>query len=118
MESVEELCDHIALINKSKKIVDGPTSEIREKYKQNIFEIRYRGEFEKVSGALGHKVKILDHKEEKGVNLLKVQYLNGDSNNLLIQTILPFAEIVSFEEVIPGMNDVFITAVEESNKSN
>jgi ABC-2 type transport system ATP-binding protein len=42
MSSVEELCDHIALINKSVKIEDGPTNQIREKYKSNIFEIRYK----------------------------------------------------------------------------
>jgi ABC-2 type transport system ATP-binding protein len=41
MASVEELCDHIALINKSVKIVDGPTNEIRERYKSNLFEITY-----------------------------------------------------------------------------
>jgi ABC-2 type transport system ATP-binding protein len=116
MGSVEELCDHIALINKSVKIVDGPTDEIREKYKQNIFEIRYRGDFDKVSKVLGQNTMVLEHAEEKRENQLKVQYLNGDSNNQLIQTIMPVAEIISFEEIIPSMNDVFISAVEESNK--
>ncbi|MCG6186519.1 ABC transporter ATP-binding protein [Maribellus maritimus] len=116
MESVEELCDHIALINKSKKIVDGPTDEIREKYKQNIFEVKYKGEFEEVEKALGQKMKILGHAESEKENQLTVQYLNGDSNNKLIQQLLPVAEIISFEEIIPSMNDVFITAVEESNK--
>ncbi len=117
MGSVEELCDHIALINKSKKIVDGPTAKIREKYKQNIFEVKYRGNFSDIEKVLGQKMKVLEHAEDGRLNQLKVQYLNGDSNNQLIQTLLPVAEIVSFEEVIPSMNDVFITAVEESNKS-
>jgi len=117
MGSVEELCDHIALINKSEKIVDGPTAEIREKYKQNIFEVKYRGDFEKVNKALGIKIKVLEHNESRKENRLRIQHLNGNSNNDLIQTILPVAEIISFEEIIPGMNDVFITAVEESNKS-
>jgi len=115
MESVEELCGHIALINKSKKIVDGPTAEIRGKYKQNIFEVKYRGNFGDVEKALGQKMKVLEHAENEKGNQLKVQYLNGDSNNQLIQALLPVAEIVSFEEIIPSMNDVFITAVEESN---
>jgi ABC-2 type transport system ATP-binding protein len=117
MSSVEELCDHIALINKSEKIVDGPTDEIRQRYKQNIFEVKYRGNFEVVEKNLGQKMKILAHSEEKNENRIKIQFLNGDSNNQLIQTLLPVAEIVSFEEIIPGMNDVFITAVEDSNKS-
>lgn len=116
MESVEELCDHIALINKSVKIEDGPTNEIREKYKSNIFEVKYKGDFDKVSHTLGKKFEILSHEENKRENQLKVKYINGKSNNELIQALIPVSEICSFEEVIPSMNDVFIKAVEESNK--
>ena len=116
MGSVEELCDNIALINKSVKIVDGETDEIRERYKSNIFEIRYRGDFEKVNTSLGHQYKVIEHSEDKKENNLTVQYLNGNSNNDLLQALIPVAEIISFEEVIPSMNDVFIKAVEESNK--
>lgn len=117
MGSVEELCDHIALINKSKKIVDGPTNEIRERFKSNIYEVRYKGEIDIVEKALGYQYKILNHEAEKLENHLTVQYLNGNSNNDLIKTLIPVAEIRSFEEVIPSMNDVFIKAVEESNKN-
>ena len=115
MGSVEELCDHIALINKSVKIVDGPTDEIRQKYKSNLFEIKYKGNFELVDKALGRSFKILEHAESEKENQLQVQYLNGDSNNDLLQAIMPVAEILSFEEIIPSMNDVFIKAVNESN---
>jgi ABC-2 type transport system ATP-binding protein len=115
MGSVEELCDHIALINKSVKIVDGPTDEIRQKYKSNLFEIKYKGNFEQVDQALGRSFKILEHAESEKENQLQVQYLNGDSNNDLLQAIMPVAEILSFEEIIPSMNDVFIKAVNESN---
>ncbi len=117
MGSVEELCDHIALINKSVKIEDGPTDEIREKYKSNIYEIRYRGEYNSVSRSLGQQYKIIGHTELKKENHLTVQYLNGNSNNDLLQALIPVSEILSFEEVIPSMNDVFIKAVEKSNKN-
>ncbi|MFW6259375.1 MAG: ABC transporter ATP-binding protein [Tangfeifania sp.] len=116
MGSVEELCDHIALINKSYKIEDGPTNQIREKYKSNIFEIRYRGKFEQVDATLGNQFKILDHTESKNENYLRIQHLDDGSNNQLLQAIIPAAEILSFEEVIPGMNDVFIKAVQEDKK--
>ncbi len=116
MGSVEELCDHIALINKSVKIVDGPTHEIREKYKSNIFEIAYRGDFRKVSQLLGEEIKILEHAEDKTGNRLRVQYLNGNSNNRVIQAIMPAAEILVFKEIIPSMNDVFIKAVQDDKK--
>lgn len=116
MESVEELCDHIALINKSVKIVDGQTDEIRERYKSNIFEVKYKGDFEKVSKSLSGQITVLDHSENGKVNQIKVQFESAKSNNDLIQSLMPVAEILSFEEIIPSMNDVFIRAVEESNK--
>lgn len=116
MGSVEELCDNIALINKSVKIEDGPTDEIREKYKSNVYEIKYHGDFDKVSTVLGQDFKIIKHLKQKKVNLLKVQYLNGNSNNDLLNLLIPVAEIRSFEEIIPSMNDVFIKAVEKSNQ--
>ena len=116
MGSVEELCDHIALINKSYKIEDGPTNQIREKYKSNIFEIKYRGNFEQVDATLGNQFKILDHAENKNENYLRVQHLDDGSNNQLLQAIIPAAEILSFEEIIPSMNDVFIKAVQEDKK--
>ncbi len=116
MGSVEELCDNIALINKSVKIEDGPTNEIREKYKSNTFEIKYRGEFEKISQTLGQQYKIIEHSETGHENHLKVQFLNVNSNNELLKSIIPVSEIIAFEEIIPGMNEVFIKAVEKANK--
>jgi ABC-2 type transport system ATP-binding protein len=118
MESVEELCDHIALINKSVKIVDGQTDEIRERFKSNVFEIKYKGSFNEVSNVLTNRFKILDHIENSHINQITVEYLHGRSNNDIIQALIPVSEILSFEEKIPSMNDVFIKAVEESNKNH
>lgn len=115
MDSVEELCDHIALINKSVKIVDGPTNEIRQRYKSNIFEITYKGNFEQVASLLQQHFIIVGHTEQASENILRVQHINGKGNNELIRIILPSAEILSFREIIPGMNDVFIKAVHEAN---
>lgn len=116
MESVEELCDHIALINKSVKIVDGQTDEIRERYKSNVFEVRYKGSFNEVNKVLNNQFTILNHVENNRLNQITIEYLHGKSNNDLIQALIPVSEILSFEEKIPSMNDVFIRAVEESNK--
>jgi ABC-2 type transport system ATP-binding protein len=116
MESVEELCDHIALINKSIKIVDGQTDEIRERYKSNIFEVKYRGDFDKVNRALSQKITVLDHVENGRDNQITVQHFHEKSNNDLIQILIPVVEILSFEEKIPSMNEVFIKAVQESNR--
>jgi ABC-2 type transport system ATP-binding protein len=116
MESVEELCDHIVLINKSVKIVDGKPDEIRKKYKSNIFEIRYLGNFEQVQETLGLHYEVVEHAERKTENRLRVQLHNGHTNNDLLRTLIPVTEIISFEEIIPSMNDVFIRAVQEANK--
>ncbi len=117
MGSVEELCDHIALINKSHKIVEGQVDEIRARYKSNVFEVKYRGDFDKVSRALSGQIKVLDHVEDKRGSQITVEHFNGKSNNDLIQALIPVAEILSFEEKIPSMNDVFIKAVEDSNQN-
>jgi ABC-2 type transport system ATP-binding protein len=115
MGSVEELCDHIVLINKSVKIVDGSPDEIRNNYKSNLFEVRYLGNFEQVQSTLKPHFEIVNHTEQKAENTIRIQLPNGHSNNDLLRVLIPVAEIISFEEIIPSMNDVFIRAVQEAN---
>jgi ABC-2 type transport system ATP-binding protein len=116
MSSVEEVCDHIALINKSKKILDGNIFDIKSAYKTNTFDVVYKGEFEKISQALNSNYEIQEHKETAYGNQMTIKHLNGDSNNDLLVQLASLAEIVSFSERIPGMNEVFIRVVEENNK--
>ncbi|MDD4143122.1 MAG: ATP-binding cassette domain-containing protein [Prolixibacteraceae bacterium] len=118
MASVEELCDHIALINKSVKIVDGPTNEIREKYKSNLFEITYKGEPGNLYSTLEERYKILNHIEENTINRVTVQNPEKDAGNQLLREIIPVVDVIAFREIIPGMNDVFIKAVQEDKPSN
>jgi ABC-2 type transport system ATP-binding protein len=115
MGTVEDLCDHIVLINKSKKILDGPVQEVKETYKTNIFEVTYRGEFSKVNNALGSSCTILEHTESAKENNIKIEHLDGNGNNDLLRILLNVAEIKSFMEVIPSMNDIFIRVVESYN---
>ena len=114
MESVEELCDHIALIDKSKKILDGPTLNIREQYKSNIFDVAYKGDYAKIEQQIGHKYSILAHDETGRTNSLKIQFLNGSSSGMLIKDLVDQVEIVSFNELIPSMNEVFIKVVKQN----
>jgi len=69
-----------------------------------------------VNNALSQQIKVLSHIENSRENQITVQHVNGKSNNDLIKSLIPVAEILSFEEKIPSMNDVFIKAVGESNK--
>ena len=117
MESVEELCDHVALINKSHKILDGPVKEIRQQFKSNTFEIGYKGDFQKVENILDKQFEILEHQEETDLNTMKIKFLNGSSSNDLLKALIPEIEISSYNELIPSMNDIFINVVESSNNS-
>ena len=118
MSSVEEICDHIALINQSKKILDGQIDKVREQFKTNTFEIIYRGETPNMQHHLGSHFNVLEHDESSHLKQIKVQFLNGNSNNELLKILMNQFEIVSFNEIIPSMNDVFIHVVEQNNREN
>ncbi len=116
MGTVEDLCDHIVLINKSKKILDGRMDDIKENFKSNIFEVTYRGDFLKVQNTLGDSFAILEHEENDRANNIRIKHLNGINSNELIRALLNVAEIKSFSEVIPNMNDIFIHVVVSYNE--
>jgi len=116
MSSVEEICDHIALINQSKKILDGQIDQVREQFKTNTFEIVYRGEVPNLQYHLGSHFNLLEHDESSLLKQMKVQFLNNQSNNELLKILMNQFEIVSFKELIPSMNDVFIHVVEQNNR--
>ena len=116
MSSVEEICDHIALINQSKKILDGQIDEVKERFKSNTFEITYKGESPNLQIKLGSHFDILEHDTNSHLKQLKIRFLNGNSNNDLLKILMDQFEIVSFKETIPSMNDVFIRVVEENNR--
>ncbi len=115
MESVEQLCDHIALIDKSKKILDGPTKLIREQYKSNIYDISYRGIFDINTHDIASKYTILNHQENGTGNRLSIQYPDGSNSRELIKDLIEQVEIISFNEVIPSMNEVFIKVVKQNS---
>lgn len=116
MSSVEEICDHIALINQSKKILDGQTDEVREKFKTNTFEIEYRGDTADFSRYEGNLFNVIEQNRGTNLHQVKIKFLNGGSNNDKLKILMDQIEIVSFKELIPSMNEVFIHVVEENNR--
>lgn len=111
MESVEELCDYIALINKSKKILDGSKKEIKEAYKSNTFIVQHTGKIDDLSPAFD-----LISQEELDYNQFKSTIKINDNlavSNQLISELISKVEIHSFNELIPSFNDIFITKVKE-----
>jgi len=108
----EQVC--IDRIEKSKKILDGATQQIREQYKSNTYDITYRGDFGLISQDLSGKYNILAHQENGKINKMNIQHLNKSSSGELIKDLVERVEIVSFNEVIPSMNEVFIKVVKQN----
>jgi len=115
MASVEELCDDIALINQSKKILDGAVTDIRSAYKNNIWEVTYLSQNDS-SLQLPAGFDLLTTEEDDGHKVSRIKIGNHHSNELLT-ALIPHISIVSFKEVIPAMNEIFIQKVNEQTKS-
>jgi ABC-2 type transport system ATP-binding protein len=114
MESVEELCDHIALINKSNVILNGSKHEIKQNHRTNTYVVDYSGEFRNTNG----EFQIIDQSEtEEGYIRSTIRITNDQSPNDLLSLLLNEVEIHSFQEKIPTMNDIFISKVNEGNNA-
>ncbi|CAM4391397.1 ABC-2 type transport system ATP-binding protein [Pedobacter westerhofensis] len=109
MESVEELCDSIALIHRSKKILDGSVEEIKEKYRNNTYWLEYQGEYN--TELPSDVFEVLQKDIRKGTTTLKVKIKEGQSANNMLAALLPVVNIQRLDEVIPTMNDIFIDQV-------
>ena len=114
MESVEELCEDIALINKSNKILNGNLSEIKKKYKSNTFEIAVDS---KDPVSLNNKLESIYKLSDPsfktiGDNLkLNVKLMDNQNSEDLLKLLNQNAKVIHFKEVIPSVNDIFINSV-------
>ncbi|MCD4696623.1 MAG: ATP-binding cassette domain-containing protein [Bacteroidales bacterium] len=114
MASVEELCNHIALIDNSNKILEGNVSDIKEKTKENLFEIGYVNPRQHLDIILDENFEIINNEPQNGKFIATIK-IRGDVNqNQLLQKLIPQAEILSFTEILPSMNDIFIKTVEKN----
>ncbi|MEI6019997.1 MAG: ATP-binding cassette domain-containing protein [Bacteroidota bacterium] len=115
MGSVEELCDNIALINQAQKILDGSVKEIRKTFKSNTYNISFKGQAMGFVNALWAGAEVINKRTEDGIHYYTIKALNNLQPNQLLQAVLPTCELLSFNEVIPSMNDIFIQKVNEGN---
>ena len=115
MASVEELCDNIALINNSRKVLDGNVQEIKQQFKENVYDLHFKGNFDKLSAAISADYKIENVRKENGNTVCRVKLLNGTTTNQLLSGMLQHGQIVGMNEVIPSINDIFIRVVEGEN---
>ena len=114
MASVEEICDHITLINKSRNILSGSTDEVRRRFGENIFEVVFEGATERLRNELKPYVEVLDEAPvaDSSLHQMRIRLCDGVSLRESIAAANAAVELRSFREVIPSMNDIFIKAVE------
>lgn len=117
MESVEELCDHITLINLSNKILDGKLTDVKRQFKSNTFEIGLQPKSEiDLKTVINEKYEVLAP-SFKNLNedlKLNVKLNESDHSNDLLAFVLQHAEVNHFVEVIPSVNDIFIKSVNQN----
>ena len=109
METVESLCDHIALINKSKKILEGPKKQVKEQFRSNTFVVEHSGNHLNLDSSryqLANQTAIDD-----GLLSSQIKITDGSKGNELIRTLVDQTEIHSFQEKLPTMADIFIGLV-------
>jgi ABC-2 type transport system ATP-binding protein len=111
MEQVEEICDHIVLVNLGKKILDGTVKEIKQQYKENLFTVH-----------TSQAAAIQENEIFKVINtdadqvLLKINE-GYTTNQVLTQLIKQDVNIVAYNELLPSLNDIFIQLVEGTHAS-
>ena len=114
MSSVEEICDHITLVNKSRNILSGSVDELRHRFGENVFEVTYSGEQTTFEQSLEPMADILGTSSVADTPYLcsRIRIKDAASVRDSIATANNAVELRSFREVIPSMNDIFIRAVE------
>ena len=109
MEQVEEICDHIVLVNLGKKVLDGSVAEIKQKFKENQFKIRLQ---EKPANINSDAFSVLqDHSNDLVVKI----HEGFRSNDVLMHFLQQGTTIESFHEILPSLNEIFIRIVEGSS---
>lgn len=108
METVEDLCDHIALINKSKKILEGSKKQVKDQFRSNTFSIDHKGSFSLNNDQ--YELLKQDTREDDHFNSV-VKMKSMRSPNELLRDLIQLTEVNGFQEKIPTMSEIFITLV-------
>ena len=112
MSSVEEICDHITLIDRSRNVLSGAVGEIRRRYGESVFRIDFAGDPAALSQQeLQPYCSVLGIKRGAPYHTAEVRLVSPDAVRPLIGLLNERTELHGFSEVIPGMNDIFIRAV-------
>ncbi|MEZ5147997.1 MAG: ABC transporter ATP-binding protein [Bacteroidales bacterium] len=118
MASVEELCDNIALIHRSKTILQGSVDGLKKQFKPDNFEIVYSNGKSDLRQLLGEQFMVLEESKKEHETIARIHLEPGSDANQLIAKLLPHVNIHAFREILPSMNDIFISQVNKNESSN
>ena len=115
MASVEEICDDIVLINKSKIVLDGKLVQLKQQFKNHQFEISIETETDlSILFDNSPHFSLIEISHINNQYHLSVQLHNEVTGNQLLQQLLPLGNLITFKEILPTMNDIFIKKVNET----
>ncbi len=112
MESVEELCDNITLINRSKAILEGSVNEIRNRWAANEYDLVFEGD---VSISGNGQYSVIKQEKDDDKSLIRIKTESDISNNDILKNVMTSGKIISFNPALPSMNEIFIRVVESRN---
>ena len=111
MNSVEEICEEVAIINHSKKILQGSINEIKKNYEENLWTILYSGNQMNFTNAVWGGWELMNHLTlNENINRAEIKLLNDFTINKFIKGIVDHVDILEINKKIPSINDVFIKA--------
>lgn len=109
METVEDLCDHIALINKAKKIIEGPKKQVKDQYKSNTFIVEHKGNHFQLARDQYEVIHQETLEDNHFITTIKAS--SEIRANQVIRELIDKTELTGFREKIPSMADIFIDLV-------
>lgn len=109
MGTVEDLCENISLVDKSKIVLQGNVAEIRASHATDMYLLKTRKQVEITD------FELINNKTSNGIYEYTIKKTTGDTNNSLLEKLMKQTEILSFEEILPSMNDIFIKTVSGSS---
>jgi ABC-2 type transport system ATP-binding protein len=112
MESVEELCDNISLIDKAKTILEGSVEEIRSKWAANEYDLVFNGDVT-IEGN-GH-YNILKQQRENNKSIIRLKTTTTIPTNDILNTVMKSGNVLSFNPAMPSMNEIFIRVIQARN---
>ncbi len=114
MASVEELCDHIGLIDRAKKILEGEVAGIKNSHRSHTYEVAYSSSIGSLQKILGQEFEVLYEERSETQKVARIKIPDDQLKNELLKKIIDHTELYSFHEILPTINDIFIQKVKEN----